>query len=71
VVNQLQEHAIPVKSDEKNLLKNLIQLDFGSALKINKYLRMRLLDLILTYYKIHVEGFGNLRSMSILKEVLE
>jgi DNA repair protein RecO (recombination protein O) len=71
VVNQLQEHAVPVNADEKKLIKDLINQDFGGKLLINKPLRLKLLELLLTYYRIHVEGFGNLRSMSVLKEVLE
>lgn len=71
VVNQLSDHAIPVNNEEKTVLKNLIQQDFGSRLQINKPLRLKTLELILIYYKIHVEGFGNLRSIGILKEVLE
>lgn len=71
VVNQLNEHAIPVNSEEKKLIKELIQQDFGTSLQISKALRIKVLELILLYYKIHVEGFGNLRSMGVLKEVLE
>lgn len=71
VVNQLNEHAIPVNSEEKKLIKELIQQDFGASLQISKALRIKVLELILLYYKIHVEGFGNLRSMGVLKEVLE
>jgi DNA repair protein RecO (recombination protein O) len=71
VVNQLNEHAIPVNIEEKKLIKELIQQDFGTGLQISKPLRIRTLELILLYYKIHVEGFGNLRSMGILKAVLE
>ncbi|MCP9745726.1 DNA repair protein RecO [Lacihabitans sp. CS3-21] len=71
VVNQLNEHALPVNSEEKKLIKELIQQDFGTSLQISKALRIKILELILQYYKIHVEGFGNLRSMGVLKEVLE
>jgi DNA repair protein RecO (recombination protein O) len=71
VVSQLQEHAIPVNNQEKKLIKELIGQDFGAKLQISKSLRIKALELMLVYYKIHVEGFGNLRSMSILKEVLE
>lgn len=71
VVSQLQEHAIPINNEEKKLIKELIGQDFGAKLQISKSLRIKALELMLVYYKIHVEGFGNLRSMSILKEVLE
>lgn len=70
VVNQLQENAVTINEEETKLLKELIHQDFGSKLIITKALRLRILDLILTYYRIHVEGFGNLRSMAVLKEVL-
>jgi DNA repair protein RecO (recombination protein O) len=71
VVNQLLDHAVPVNNEEKAILKDLVHQDFGSRLQINKSLRIKTLELILIYYKIHVEGFGNLRSIGILKEVLE
>lgn len=71
VVNQLNDHAVPVNFEEKKLIKELIHQNFGAGLQISKPLRIKTLELILLYFKIHVEGFGNLRSMGILKEVLE
>lgn len=71
VVNQLNDHAVPVNFEEKKLIKELIHQNFGAGLQISKPLRIKTLELILLYFKIHVEGFGNLRSMGVLKEVLE
>ena len=49
----------------------LLLSDFHTPLKINRIQRAELLDILLSFYKIHIDGFGDLRSHSILKEVLE
>lgn len=40
------------------------------ALKINAQRRRELLDHLLVYYRLHIEGFGELKSHKILAEVL-
>jgi len=39
-------------------------------LKIPKSIRMQILDGLLNFYKIHSEQFGEMKSLSILKEIL-
>ncbi len=50
----------------------LMQLKFGmlSQFKLSPDDRRYLLDRLLEYYALHVEGFGNIKSHEILEEVL-
>jgi DNA repair protein RecO (recombination protein O) len=49
----------------------LLQLNFGEKISLNRQQRTDLLDIILSFYKIHVEGFGHLKSNLVLREVLD
>ncbi|MCP9769132.1 DNA repair protein RecO [Lacihabitans sp. LS3-19] len=71
VVEQLYDHAFPVNDAEAEQIQKMISSDFGTLLNIGKKMRLKLLELLLVYYKIHVENFGDLRSLGVLKEVLE
>lgn len=42
-----------------------------APLKASSEVRRRLLDDLLIYYRLHVEGFGELRSLDVLRAVLE
>jgi DNA repair protein RecO (recombination protein O) len=48
----------------------LLTLDLDDELKITRLQRADLLDIILSFYKIHIENFGELKSKEVLKEVL-
>lgn len=43
----------------------------SAALRSSAEVRHRLLDDLLIYYRLHVEGFGELRSLEVLRAVLE
>lgn len=49
----------------------LIAVEKKSTLTHSKSQKADLLDLLLKYYQYHIDGFGKLRSRSILKNVLE
>ena len=60
-------------SDNKNGHKHFIDNseDLLSALKLKPVKNKRaILNYILMYYQIHVEGFGNIKSKNVLKKVL-
>lgn len=42
-----------------------------AVLRASAEVRRRLLDDLLIYYRLHVEGFGELRSLEVLRSVLE
>ena len=41
-----------------------------SALKLNGHNRLKLLDTLLTYYRLHLKDFGELKSLDVLHTVL-
>ena len=62
-INCLSEH-------ETSLLKKLVSLKFESNLKIfNGVERQLLLNILLNYYSIHLDGFKKPKSLEVLKEV--
>jgi len=62
-INCLSEH-------ETNLLKKLIALKFDSNQKIfNGMERQLVLNILLNYYLIHLDGFKKPKSLEVLKEV--
>jgi len=62
-INCLSEH-------ETNLLKKLIVLKFDSNQKIfNGMERQLVLNILLNYYSIHLDGFKKPKSLEVLKEV--
>ena len=69
--NQFSEHGIPLARDEKVILEKLLHAPFGETLNINKNLRIRLLDLLIDFYRLNLENIKNVKSVQILKEVLE
>jgi DNA repair protein RecO (recombination protein O) len=71
VVNQLADHAIPVEKEYLDLIQTLISNNFGFDLNIHRHQRQKMLEILMVYFKIHIDGFGDLRSVAVLKEVLE
>jgi DNA repair protein RecO (recombination protein O) len=62
-INCLSEH-------ETNLLKKLIVLKFDSNQKVfNGMERQLVLNILLNYYSIHLDGFKKPKSLEVLKEV--
>jgi DNA repair protein RecO (recombination protein O) len=49
---------------------DLLAAEYQNTLKINRTQRADLMDILLSFYKIHIEGFGDVRSHAVLKEVL-
>jgi DNA repair protein RecO (recombination protein O) len=67
---QLVNHR-PFNAELAVAFNQIIAADYQNKLKINRQQRADLLDIILSFYKIHIEGFGEVRSHAILKVVLE
>lgn len=70
--NQLREHHYPVAfgTEEQNTLNELISGSQETLSPAPKKIRNELLEQLILFYKIHIEGFGDLRSLVILREVL-
>ena len=57
--------------EESKFLAQLIDQDAGNlqALSVSGNLRSRLLEIIIEYYTLHIEGMGTINSLKILKEI--
>ncbi|MDQ3395209.1 MAG: DNA repair protein RecO [Bacteroidota bacterium] len=65
---------VPVENEQINepaLLKALLVSDYTNDIKINNRSRRKLLDILLKYYSLHIESFGEMKSVVVLKEVME
>ena len=58
------------RPDHLEVLDRLIQSDYGTPIVMTKNQRKELLGALIRYYQLHVESFGDLRSLQILQEVL-
>lgn len=72
VGSQLRENAIPVllSPEIESALNQLILGDNYIDLKINRSLRNELLNILLSFYRLHVENLSEIKSMTVLREVL-
>jgi DNA repair protein RecO (recombination protein O) len=59
-----------VTDDESNVLRVLIHSDLETRLSINYQQRQNLLSVLLKFYSRHIDNFANIKSIEVLKEVL-
>jgi DNA repair protein RecO (recombination protein O) len=63
-------HDLSLTPEVSAAFAQLLTTDIGrSSARIPAALRRALLDGLLTYYRLHVEGFGELRSVEVLRAV--
>lgn len=55
---------------EKQLIEALLEEGFENKIKMNGEQRRAILGNILIFYRLHVDHFGELRSLSVLQEVM-
>nr|WKN40018.1 DNA repair protein RecO [Tunicatimonas sp. TK19036] len=60
-----------IHDEDRQVLNLLLQNPYTSPVKTNNATRRLLLDDLIKYYQMHVGGFGELKSLTILREVLE
>jgi len=60
----------PSTEQEEAFLQQIIQSDFHSAIKTDNQMRRICLEYILDFYASHVENFGEVNSVKVLKDVL-
>lgn len=72
IVNQFREAniIIPFDSDYKTLINNLITADYQTPIQISRGARNHLLEVIILFYQLHIEDFGEVKSLQVLREVL-
>jgi DNA repair protein RecO (recombination protein O) len=63
-------HAHFADLETSSALKIMLQTNLGKTdVEMPKRLRKKLLNEILFYYKLHVDGFGNLKSVAVIDEI--
>ncbi len=60
-----------LQDDEVDALQKLIEADYAEHLKINVDMRRALLENLLLYYQLHVDNLKELKSIHVLREVME
>ena len=68
---QLQEHAIAMSARETAVLQEILRTPFGAKVDISKAERLAALDHLVWFYRVNLDGFTGVRSLQVLKEVLE
>ncbi len=66
-------HGHFIHSDYSSLFSQLIENDFNTVdqLNFNRESRQLILEKIVEYYRLHVEGLGQIKSLHVLKEVFD
>lgn len=59
-----------IGDEEERVIDLLITEGYENTVKIGNAVRRNVLDQILGFYKIHIESFGEVRSVDVLHEVL-
>lgn len=65
-------HGFFLKGEEASTLPKLLRMNLRNMHKfrLTRQQRAHILDILTTYYQLHVPEFRNLRSLSVLREVL-
>jgi DNA repair protein RecO (recombination protein O) len=71
-VSVLPQHPHYITSMVSRLLFALINTDYGglSTVRLDRTERKQLLNALVQYYQLHINGFGSVRSLEILEEVI-
>jgi DNA repair protein RecO (recombination protein O) len=57
-------------AEEEKLLEQLLKADFSDHLTMTAIQRRNLLDLMLRFYATHIDNLGEIKSVQVLREVL-
>jgi DNA repair protein RecO (recombination protein O) len=69
--NSLPLHGHFIQSDNSKLFSQLIDTHINNvkALQMNRELRQMLLEKLIEYYRLHIDGIGQIKSLKILNEI--
>jgi len=70
IVSQVYQTAGTANPDEIAALDALIGGSFDDEVKMSVALRRKTLEDLVKFYQLHIENFGRLRSMDVLRETL-
>lgn len=67
------DHPYYVTPDEAAAIPNLLRMNYETMhlFRFSRADRNRLIDVICTYYRLHVPGFPRLKSLDVLREVFD
>ncbi len=70
-VNPYQQDPSIADSEVSKVLYEFINIGFDQyqQLRLNRHIRSQLLDLLILYYQLHIPGFGNMKSVDVLRTV--
>ena len=70
-ISQIPMHGYYLQNIEANTFSSLIDKSYSTMaeMKYTKETRINLLQNLIQYYKLHVSGMGNVKSLQVLKEV--
>jgi DNA repair protein RecO (recombination protein O) len=60
----------PATEEEKQGLNTLLNRNYDQYSYINGNIRRQILEYVLRFYALHVENFGEIRSLQVLKEIM-
>lgn len=66
----LRNQLLHGNSDMEDSIDHFLQNGYDSYLSITNKERLHVLDYILEYYKLHIDGFGNIQSSHVLHDVI-
>ncbi|MFM8912771.1 MAG: DNA repair protein RecO [Flammeovirgaceae bacterium] len=71
-VYQSKEMLTPFDADqaEQKLLEELLRADFDTTLVMNQTQRRKLLDVLLRFYTSHIDTFGEMKSLAVVREMV-
>lgn len=70
-LNQLREAGVPGISElDVTIIQELFDADYGDGVGVNRIQRAAILRALIYYYGLHMESFGELRSLQVLQDVL-
>lgn len=67
---ELSLYGYPLTKGAKAGLQLLWGLEYGDAPRIDRHSRNEMVEILLHWYKIHLETFGEIKSLAVLKEIL-
>ena len=71
ISNELRIHNLPVLNQTlENQLDVLLNTPYYQSPKIDRHSRNQLLESIILFYRLHVDTLGEIKSLTVLKEVM-
>lgn len=70
---ELSENLYPYQLEPamREALQAFIHLPFDCSVRLDRLQRSKLLDTLIFYYKIHLEGLGEIKSLEVLRELMK